>query len=166
MACFCCNATKNFIFSLMYHQQKFDLNTNKKSLVFVMIRHKKFYLYVQLIIYKNFIFTQKYAFAERCCFLTFSFEGKLRKYDISVKQKHTKTYENTIFSALFANFRKTKVLFFHAVDAVFNFFALPLSYRFCCFRFCYQAINLSNSQLALCMPLKYCSLKFSYMCVS
>ena len=99
MACFCCNVTKNFIFSLMYHQQKFDLNTNKKSLVFVMIRHKKIYLYVQLIIYKNFIFTQKYAFAERCCFLTFSFEGKLRKYDISVKQKHTKTNKNMIFSA-------------------------------------------------------------------
>ena len=30
-----------------------------------------------------------------------SFEGKLRKYDISMKRKHTKTNENMIFSALF-----------------------------------------------------------------
>ena len=55
---------------------------------------------------------QKYTFAERCCFVTFSFKGKLRKYDISVKGKHTKTNENMIFSALFTNFRKTKILFF------------------------------------------------------
>ena len=56
------------------------------------------------IVYENFIFTQKYAFAERRCFLTFSFEGKLRKYDISVKRKHTKTNGNMIFSALFTKF--------------------------------------------------------------
>ena len=31
---------------------------------------------------------QGYAFAERCCFLTFSFEAKFRKYDSCVKQKH------------------------------------------------------------------------------
>ena len=55
---------------------------------------------------------QKYPFAEGCCFLTFSFEGKLRKYDISVKGKHMKTNENMIFSALFTNFLKTKILFF------------------------------------------------------
>ena len=55
---------------------------------------------------------QKYALAERCCFLTFSFEGKFRKYDISVKCKHTKTQENMIFSALFKNFLKTKIIFF------------------------------------------------------
>ena len=64
------------------------------------------------IIYENFIFTLQYAFAERCCFLTFWFNGKLRKYDITVKQKHTKTNENMIFSALFTNFRNAKILFF------------------------------------------------------
>ena len=110
MACFCCNTTENFIFLLKYRQGKVDLNTSKKSLVFVTIRHK---IYLRAaVVYENFIFTQKYAFAERCCFLTFSFEGKLRKYDISVKRKNTKTNENMIFSALFTNFRKTKILFF------------------------------------------------------
>ena len=110
MAYFRCNTTEIFIFSLKYRQQKVDLNTSKKSLVFVTIRHK---IYLRAaVVYENFIFTQKYAFAERCCFLTFSFEGKLRKYDISVKRKHTKTNENMIFSALFTNFRKTKILFF------------------------------------------------------
>ena len=110
MACFCCNTTENFIFLLKYRQGKVDLNTSKKSLVFVTIRHK---IYLRAaVVYENFIFTQKYAFAERCCFLTFSFEGKLRKYDISVKRKNTKTNENMIFSALFTNFRKTKIIFF------------------------------------------------------
>ena len=38
----------------------------------------------------------------------FSFEGKLRKYDISVKRKHTKTNENMIFSDLFFFFIQWK----------------------------------------------------------
>ena len=58
------------------------------------------------------MFTQEYVFAERCCFFTFSFEGKFRKYDISMNQKHTNTNENMIFSVLFTNFRKTKILIF------------------------------------------------------
>ena len=62
--------------------------------------------------YENFIFTQKYAIAERYYFLTFSFEGKFRKYDISVKRKRTKTNEKVIFPVLFTNFRQTKILFF------------------------------------------------------
>ena len=60
----------------------------------------------------NFIFTQECAFAERCCFLTFSFERKFRTYDISVKRKHRKTNENMIFSVLFKNFPQTKTPFF------------------------------------------------------
>ena len=64
------------------------------------------------IVYENFIFTQEYAFAERCCFLIFSFEGKFRKYDISVKRKHAKTNENMIFYVLFTNFRLAKILIF------------------------------------------------------
>ena len=111
MACFLCNMTEIFISLLEYRQRKVDLNTSKKSLVFVKIRQKISSLR-PAILYENFIFTQKYAFAERCCFLTFSFEGKLRKYDISVKREHTKTNENLIFSALFTNFHKTKILFF------------------------------------------------------
>ena len=58
------------------------------------------------------MFTQEYAFVERCCFLRFLFEGKFRKYDISVKRKHTKTNENIIFSVFFKIFRKTKIVFF------------------------------------------------------
>ena len=110
MACFCCNTTENFIFSLKYRQRKVDLNTSKKSLVFVTIRQIS--SLCPAIIYKNVIFKQNYAFAERYCFLTFSFEGKLRKDDISVKRKHMKTNENMIFSALFTNFHKKKILFF------------------------------------------------------
>ena len=73
IACFRCNTTENFIYSLKSRKRKVDLNTSKKSLVFVTIRHRKFHLYVQLWYTKNFIFTQKYTFAERCCFLAFSF---------------------------------------------------------------------------------------------
>ena len=53
---------------------------------------------------------QEYAFAERCCFLTFSFLEKYRKYDISVKRKYTKSNENMIFSVLFTNFHQKKTL--------------------------------------------------------
>ena len=103
MACFHCNTTENFIFLLKYRQRNFDLNTSKKLLVFVTIR--------PAIIYESFIFTQKYAFAERYCFLTFSFKGKLRKYDISVKRKHTKSNENITFSALFTHFHNENSFF-------------------------------------------------------
>ena len=82
------------------------------------------------IVYENFIFTQEYTFAERCCFLTFSFEGKFRKYDISVKRKHTKTNENMIFSVLFTNFRKTKILIFMQCSEHL-FLRAPLDGCFC-----------------------------------
>ena len=48
MACFRCNTTENFIFSLKYRQQKVDLNTSNNLFVFVTIRHRKFHLYVQV----------------------------------------------------------------------------------------------------------------------
>ena len=66
-------------------------------------------------VYENFIFTQKYAFTERCCFLTFSFERKFRKYDISVKQtkiKLTKANKSMTFSAIFTTFCPMKIIFF------------------------------------------------------
>ena len=94
-----------------------DLNTSKKLLVFVTIRQKISSLR-PAIIYENFIFTPEYAFAEKCCFLKFSFEQKFRKYDIPVKRKHTKTYENTIFPAFFTNFRKKKFFFSCSVSTM------------------------------------------------
>ena len=39
MTCIGCNATENFIFSLKYRQRKVDLNTSKKSLVYVTIHN-------------------------------------------------------------------------------------------------------------------------------
>ena len=120
MPCFRCNTTENFIFLLKYSQPKVDLSTGKRLLVFVTIR-QKFSSLRPVIVYENFIFTEKYAFVERCCFLTFSLEGKLRKHDISVKRKHTKTNENIIFSAISTNFRKTKVLFFMQRLNVLNY---------------------------------------------
>ena len=111
MACFRCKKTENFIFSLKYRQRKVGLNTSEKSLVFVTIRHRKFHPYVQLSYTKISNLRKHTHFAEICCFLTFSFEGKFRKY-ISVKREHTKTNKNIIFSILFTNFGKKKFLFF------------------------------------------------------
>ena len=82
MACFCCNATENFIFLLKYCPQKVDLNNSKKSLIFVTVGQG--FMFTPSYLIQNFMFAQKYALAERCCFLTFSFEGKFRKYDISI----------------------------------------------------------------------------------
>ena len=111
MTCFRYNKTENFIFSLKYRQRKVDLNTSEKSLVFVTIRHRKFHPYVQLSHKKISNLRKNKHFGEIYCFLTFSFEGKFRKY-ISVKGKHIKTNENMIFSVLFTNFGRTKFLFF------------------------------------------------------
>ena len=70
MACFRCNTTEIFIFSLKYCQRKVNLNTSKKSLVFVTLRQNISSLR-QAIIYEKFIFTRKYALVERCYFLNF-----------------------------------------------------------------------------------------------
>ena len=136
MACFQCNTRENLIFLLKYRQRKVDLNISKRSLVFVTIRH----LYVitslrQAIIYENFICTRKYAFAERCWFLTFSFEGKLRKHDKSVKQKHTRPNEIMIFSVLFTNFCKTKILFFIQCRGIYLPVYLYLIMKVCLFEY-------------------------------
>ena len=112
MACFRCNNTENFIFSLKYRQRKVDLNANEKSLFFVTIYGIYLSSLRPAIVCEHFIFTQEYAFAKRWCFVTFLFEGKFRKYDISVKRKHTKTNENMILSVLLTNFCKTKIPFF------------------------------------------------------
>ena len=114
MACFRCNKTENFMFSLKYRQRKVDLNTSEKSSL------------RPAILCENFTFTEEYVFEERCCFLTFSFEGKFRKYDISVKRKNTETNENMIFSLLFTNFRKTKILFFMQCPYHENVIIIPV----------------------------------------
>ena len=104
----------NFIFLLICRQLKVDLNSGEKLLVFVKIRQKNSSLRT-VIIYENFKFTQEYAFAERCCILTFSFEGKLKEYDISLKRKYMKNNKNMIFSVLFRNVHQPENSFFHAV---------------------------------------------------
>ena len=107
----CCNTTENYIISLKHRQRKVDLNASKESLVFVTMRHRKFYLYVQLS-HTKISYLRKNTHLQKCCFLKFPFEEKFRKYYVSVKRKHTKTNEKMIFSALFTNFPKTKILFF------------------------------------------------------
>ena len=67
------------------------------------------------IVYENFIFTPKYAFAERCCFLGFSFEGKLKQYDIwnGNIRKLTKICSSLPFSLIFI---RRKIIFSSSVD--------------------------------------------------
>ena len=112
MACFRCNAAENFILSVKYRQRKGDLNANKKSLVFVTIRHRKFHFYVQLLYTKISDLRKNTHLQKDAAFLHFRFEGKFRKYDISVKRKRTKADKKMIFSVLFTNFRTTKILLF------------------------------------------------------
>ena len=77
-----------------YNERAFITMKEKKRdlrfFVFMRIRQKISSLSTT-IVYENFIFKQESAFAERCCFLTFSFEGKFRKYDIF---RETVAYEN------------------------------------------------------------------------
>ena len=102
------------------------------------------------IVYKNFIFTQEYAFAERCCFLTFSFEGKFRKFDISVKRKLTKTNENTIFSSLFTYFSKTKIFFSCSVISI----SIVPAFLVCCLNL-NQALLLFLARKSIISPLAF-----------
>ena len=105
----------NFIFSFKYRQQEVDQNVSEKLLIFVTIRQKISSLNFNYLTRKF----QIYAFMERCCFLTFSFEGKFREYDISVKRKHTKTNENMTFSVLSQIFVRRK-FFFSCSDVNIN----------------------------------------------
>ena len=98
-------------------------------LVFVKIRQKNSSLRT-VIIYENFKFTQEYAFAERCCILTFSFEGKLKEYDISLKRKYMKTNENMIFSVLFRNVHQPENSFFHAVITTWATVCLTIHFQY------------------------------------
>ena len=99
----CCNTTENYIISLKHRQRKVDLNASKESLVFVTMRHRKFYLYVQLS-HTKISYLRKNTHLQKCCFLKFPFEEKFRKYYVSVKRKHrklTKRWSFLPFSQIF-----------------------------------------------------------------
>ena len=102
----------NFIFSLKCRQRKVDLNAGEKPLVFVTKQHRKFHLYAQLSYAKISYLRKNTHLRKDAAFLHFQFEGKFKKYDISEKRKHTKTNKNMMFSVLFTNFPKTKILVF------------------------------------------------------
>ena len=111
MTCFHCNKTAIFILLLKYCQRKVELNAREKSLVFVIIRHRKSRLYVQLSYTKISFLRENTHLRKDATFLHFRLKESL-KNDIYVKRKHTKTNENMIFPVLFTSFRKTKILFF------------------------------------------------------
>ena len=69
MACFCCNATENIIFLLKYRQQKADLNTSRKLLVFATIGQKVSCLRPATL-YENF---HVYAKVRTCREMLFSY---------------------------------------------------------------------------------------------
>ena len=97
MACFCSNTIANFIFSLSIFNivSAFKFQISISTMKSWPKCSRKIFMSSNRI--RKFIFRQEYAFAERCCFLTFSLEGNFRKYDISVKRKHTKTKEKWSF---------------------------------------------------------------------
>ena len=111
MTCFHCNKTAIFIFLLKYCQRKVELNAREKSLVFVIIRHRKSRLYVQLSYTKISFLRENTHLQKDATFSHFRLKES-SKNDIYVKRKHTKTNENMIFPVLFTSFRKTKILFF------------------------------------------------------
>ena len=111
MTCFRCNKTAIFIFLLKYCQRKVELNASEKSLVFVIIRHRKSRLHVQLSYTKISFLRENTHLRKDVTFLHFRLKES-SKNDIYVKRKHTKTNENMIFPVLLTSFRKTKILFF------------------------------------------------------
>ena len=112
MACFPCNTTENFIFSVKYRRQRVDLNTSKKLLGFVTIRHRKLHLYVEVSYTKILYLCKNTHLLKDAAFLHFHLKESSENMIFLWKGKHTKTNENMIFSTLFTNFRKTKILFF------------------------------------------------------
>ena len=100
MACFRCNTTENFIFLLKYRQQKVDLNTSKKSLVFVTIRH----LYVQLSYTKISYLRKNTHLRKDAAFLHFRlkerWENMIFLWNANI-QKLTKIWSCLPFSQIF-----------------------------------------------------------------
>ena len=100
MACFRCNTTENFIFLLKYRQRKVDLNTSKKSLVFVTIRH----LYVQLSYTKISYLRKNTHLRKDAAFLHFRlkerWENMIFLWNANI-QKLTKIWSCLPFSQIF-----------------------------------------------------------------
>ena len=110
MACFRCNTTENLIFSLIYRQQKVDLNTSKKWLVFVTIRHGKFHLYVQLLYRKISYLHKNTHLREDAAFLHFRLKESSENMRFLVKRKHAETNKKMIFPVFFTS--EMNILFF------------------------------------------------------
>ena len=116
MACFRCNTTENFIFLLKYRQRKVDLNTSKKSLVFVTIRHGKFHLYVQLSNTKISYLRKNTHLRKDAAFLHFrlkeSSENMIFPWNGNIR-KLTKIWSFLPFPQIFV--RRKFFFFFHAL---------------------------------------------------
>ena len=100
MARFRCNMTENFIFLLKYRQRKVDLNTSKKSLVFVTMRH----LYVQLSYTKISYLRKNTHLRKDAAFLHFrlkeSSENMIFPWNGNIR-KETKIWSFLHFSQIF-----------------------------------------------------------------
>ena len=116
MACFCCDTTENFIFSPRYRQQKVDLNTSEKSLVFVKTRHRKFCSYVQLSYKKSSYLRKNTHLRKDVAFLHFRLKESSENMIFPRNGNIRKTNGNMIFSVVFTNFWRK--FFFHAVTFI------------------------------------------------
>ena len=100
--------TENFIFSLKYRQRQVDLNSRKKSLVFVTTRH----LYVQLSYTKNSYLRKNTHLRKDAAFLHFrlkeSSENMIFPWNRNIR-KHTKKRSFLHFSQIFV---RRKFFFF------------------------------------------------------
>ena len=118
MACFRCNTTENFIFLLKYRQRKVDLNTSKKSLVFVTIRHGKFHLYVQLSNTKISYLRKNTHLRKDAAFLHFrlkeSSENMIFPWNRNIR-KLTKIWSFLPFPQIFV---RRKSFFFSCTEAI------------------------------------------------
>ena len=118
MACFRCNTTENFIFLLKYRQRKVDLNTSKKSLVFVTIRH----LYVQLSYTKISYLRKNTHLRKDAAFLHFrlkeSSENMIFPWNGNIR-KLTKIWSFLPFSQILVRRKfKFSCSYFHAVSTL------------------------------------------------
>ena len=103
MVCFRFNEIEDFIFLLKFRQRKDDLNTSKKSLVFVTIRHRKFYLYVQLLYTKiSYLCKNKHLQKDAAIlhFLLKESSGNIFTWNTNI-QKLTKIWSFLPFSQIF-----------------------------------------------------------------
>ena len=120
MACFRCNTTENFIFSLKYRQRKVDLNANEKSLIFIAIRHRKCHLYLELTYTKISYLRKNTHLRKDAAFSHFrlkeSSENMIFPWNESIR-KLTKKWSFLSFSQILVR----RKFFFHAVLFIFSY---------------------------------------------